>query len=216
MNTQRTLWIVLGALGLISMCCVGVVVGAALTGGRQPPAQNAFLPEIAAPQPTPIPTATAVPTPLPPLVAPDKLPTDSRAHDLVQYANVMQPLLAEAGVIVQRDAKILEASEEGNNDAILCDGRLENDHTALQGVMGEIKSVSPPGNTSTIHDLLVRSGDAWTEALDNVEQFCQTGNQLHKIPAALKFWEAAATFQEASNRFWLLVIAEGIEAYVQR
>ncbi len=116
---------------------------------------------------------------------------------------------------MQRDGEILKASE-GGNDAVLCDGRLENDNQAMEGILYQIRAISPPSDTAVIHDLVLRSGDAWTEALNNVEQFCKTGNQLYKIPAVLKFWEAAATIQDAGNRFWLLLLSNGVEDWVQR
>jgi hypothetical protein len=127
----------------------------------------------------------------------------------------MQPLLEEAGRLLERDGKILEASE-GGNDAVLCDGRLESDNVAMAGVLRRARAISPPASAAGIHEMVLRSGDAWTEALDNVEQFCDTGNHLFKIPAVLKFWEAAATVQDAGNRFWLLLVAQGVEDWVQR
>jgi hypothetical protein len=84
------------------------------------------------------------------------------------------------------------------------------------GILGRVRSISPPADAAVIHDLVLRSGEAWTETLDNVELFCDTGQQLYKIPAVLKFWEAAATLQDAANRFWLLLIAKGVEDWVQR
>lgn len=127
----------------------------------------------------------------------------------------MQPLLEEAGELVQRDGEILEASE-GGNDAVLCDGRLAADHASMNDVLHRVRAIAPPADAAVIHDLVLRSGDAWTEALNNIEQFCSTGNQLYKLPAVLKFWEAAATLQDAANRFWLLLLAEGVEDWVQR
>jgi len=47
--------------------------------------------------------------------------------------------------------------------------------------------------------------------LDSVEQSCDTGNHLFKIPAVLKFWEAAATLQDAGSRFWLPPVAQRVE-----
>jgi hypothetical protein len=76
--------------------------------------------------------------------------------------------------------------------------------------------VEPTADGAAIHDLVVRSGDAWTEALDNVERFCSTGNALYKVPAGLKFWEAALLLQDAGNRFWSLMMAEGVEDWVRR
>lgn len=127
----------------------------------------------------------------------------------------MQPLLETGGELVQRDGEILEASEGGNN-AVLCDGRLAADNTSMADIVRQVRAIHPPANAAAIHDLVLRSGDSWTEALDNVEQFCSSGKQLFKIPAVLKFWEAAATLQDAANRFWLLLIAEGVEDWVQR
>lgn len=85
----------------------------------------------------------------------------------------------------------------------------------MTGVAGE-GTRRPPASAAHIQEMVLRSGVAWTEALDNVEQFCDTGNQLFKVPAVLKFWEAAATLQDAGNRFWLLLVAQGVEDWVQR
>jgi hypothetical protein len=133
----------------------------------------------------------------------------------VAYGNAMQPLLVEAGELVERDGEILKESEEGN-DAVLCDGRLAADNQLMEDVLRRVDVISPPPDASVTHDLVLQSGDAWTEALDNVTLFCETGNQLYKIPAVLKFWEAGATLQDAANRFWLLLVAKGVEDWVQR
>jgi hypothetical protein len=133
----------------------------------------------------------------------------------VDYANAMQPLLEEAAKLVERDGDIVKASE-GGNDAVLCDGRLAADNVAMGDVLRQVQTINPPADAAVIHDLVLRSGDAWTEALDNVDLFCNTGNQLYKIPAVLKYWEAAATLQDAANRFWLLLLAKGVEDWVQR
>lgn len=127
----------------------------------------------------------------------------------------MHPLLEEAEQLIERDGEILKASE-GGNDAVLCDGRLAADNTAIASLLHKARAINPPADAAVIHDLVLRSGDAWIEAMDNIAQFCTTGNQIYKLPAVLKFWEAAATFRDAANRFWLLLIAEGVEDWVQR
>jgi hypothetical protein len=123
--------------------------------------------------------------------------------------------LEEGRALLERDGEILKASE-GGNDAVLCDGRLAADNTTMGQLLSQVQVVAPPADAAKIHELVLSSGAAWTESLDNVEAFCQTGNQLFKIPAVLKFWEAAATLQDAANRFWLLLVAEGVEDWVQR
>jgi hypothetical protein len=248
MKGKTWLWIGLGALALISVCCVGMLLGGAIANQNttatlqaagattqalaakptQAPTQPTGSPTQSPPThvgaviqatptqpPPPPPTATAVPTPPPPPAPPPGLPPSSDLQALVDYANAMKPLLDQATVLVQHDGEILEASE-GGNDVVLCDGRLAADNTAMSGIVRQVRGIQPPGNAGAIHDLVLRSGDAWTEALDNVGQFCSTGNQLFKLPAVLKFWEAAATFQDAANRFWLLLLAEGVEDWVQR
>jgi hypothetical protein len=50
-----------------------------------------------------------------------------------------------------------------------------------------------------------------TEALDKVALFCHTANELCKIPAVLKFWDAAATLQDAADRLWVLLVAKEVE-----
>ena len=118
-------------------------------------------------------------------------------------------------MILERDGEILKASEDGN-DAVLCDGRLAADNGSMKGIIADVRMIQPPQDAKVIHDLVLQSGDAWNEALDNVEEFCATGKQLYKIPAVLKFWEAAAALQDAGNRFWILILSKGAEDWVQR
>jgi hypothetical protein len=146
---------------------------------------------------------------------PQAPPEEGDLAALVNYANKMQPLLTSAGVILQRDGEILKASEDGN-DSVLCDGRLAADNESMKAIIADVRNIQPPQDAQVIHDLVLQSGDAWNEALDNVEEFCATGNQLFKIPAVLKFWEAAAALQDAGNRFWILILSKGAEDWVQR
>ena len=161
--------------------------------------------------------ATLTPYAIPPAPdsLPENLPESVDLRVLVEYANALNPWLTQAGQILEQDAEILEQAE-GGNDAVLCDGRLEQDNEAMKTVVNQISSLSPPSEAVVIHDLLLESGQAWTEALDNVEQFCDTGNQLYKIPAIIKYWEAATKLQDAWNRFWVLMVAKGLEDWVQR
>lgn len=166
--------------------------------------------------PTPLPpTATSVPTPLPPAVDPGDPPTDSNLRALIQYANLMQPILTQAGVVLERDGQILKEAE-GGNDAVLCDGRLESDNATMKDLVVQVEAINPPGDAKAIHDLVIQSGTKWTEALDEVERFCDTNNPLYKVTAAVKLWEAGVALQDAGNRFWLLLMSEGVEDWVQR
>lgn len=160
-------------------------------------------------------TPTPYPTPIPPAATPARLPNDSGLVELIGYANQMQPLIYEAGVILQRDGELLKQAEDGN-DELLCDGRLEADNAAFRPIADQARSIQPPPDAQALHDQVLRGADAWTEALDSVEQFCDTGNALFKVPAALKFWEAALSLQDAGNRFWALVVSEGIQDWVRR
>jgi hypothetical protein len=242
MKGKPWLWIVLAVAALLSVCCCGAVIGATLArrnepfaqatqnvASQPPAAQPTTAPtepptEPVPPAPTatlvptltpPPPTATAVPIPPPPAAPPSAPPADSELQALVDYANAMQPLLDEATILVQRDGEILQASE-GGNDAVLCDGQLVADKETMAGIVRRVRALAPPADAGVIHDLILQSGDAWTEALDNVGQFCSTGNHLYKVPAVLKFAEAAATLRDAGNRFWLLLLAKGVEDWVQR
>ena len=192
------LWIFIGTLVLISIACGGGTTQ--LESSSDTPA-----PEV----PTPY------PTPPPPADPPSALPDDSELRELINYANELNPLLVEAGTLLQRDGEILKESE-GGNDEVLCDGRLVADNATMKVIVNNVRSIKPPMEAEAIHDLVLQSGDAWTEALDNVERFCDTGNQLYKIPAVLKFWEAAAALQDAGNRFWLLIMSQGVEDLVRR
>lgn len=211
---KNWLWIFLASMVLLSVCCVGVVIGWALfrRESTPSPAEQA---RVKTSTPPPPPTVTPFPTPPPPSTYPSDLPLDSDLRDLVQYANAMYPLLVDAGVVLNRDGEILKASE-GGNDAVLCDGRLEEDNLAMEGIINNIRAINPPPDAEVIHNLVLRSGDAWIETLDNIELFCDTANQLYKIPAVIKFWEAAASIQDAGNRFWLLLLSKGVEDWVQR
>ena len=211
MNRKTVLWIGLSMLTLTSLSCIGTTIlrefGIEDDKGSQ-------VEEVSDETSSAQPTATAVSVPPPPEISPAP-PADSDLLALIGYASSMQPLLAEAGTIIKRDAEILKASE-GGNDAALCDGRLEIDNEAMEEVLNQVRVISPPADTVVIHDLVLRSGDAWNEALDYIKQFCDTGNQLYKVPAILKFWEAAASIQDAGNRFWLLILSKGVEDWVQR
>lgn len=177
--------------------------------GQAAPAENPTA--ASAPEATPSP----YPTPPPPASTPANLPSDSGLVELIEYANQMQPVIYQAGTILQRDAEILKQAEDGN-DEVLCDGRLEADNAAFKPLADQARVVSPPSDAQALHDLVVRGADAWSEALDNVQRFCDTGNALYKIPAALKFWEAALSMQDAGNRFWALIVSEGVQDWVRR
>jgi len=224
MSGKTALWIALVVLALMVVCCVGVVIGGALAGGDRggnPPAMPAqqlsptVPPLVPSTLPSPLATVTAFVPPPPPATPPAAPPAGNDLQALVAYANAIQPLLVEAGELVERDGDILKDAEE-RNDAVLCDGRLAADNVDMEDVLRLVREITPPPDAAVIHDLVLRSGDAWTEALDNIELFCETGNELYKIPAVLKFYEAGATLQDAANRFWLLLVAKGVEDWVQR
>lgn len=240
MKGRPWLWIIVAALGIASVCCAGVLVGAVLGqqgtaeaqrttvaaaepvrnneregSEAQPPAPTAVAAGPTAPLPPPAATPTVVPMPPTPPAPPPPPPGDSDLQALIAYANAMQPLLEEGGELVERDAAILKAAE-GGNDVVLCDGRLAADRGQMADVLRRVRAVAPPADAAAIQVGALSGGDAWLEALDNIGLFCETGKQLYKVPAVLKVWEAAATIQDAANRFWLLLIAEGIEDWVQR
>jgi hypothetical protein len=144
---------------------------------------------------------------------PSDLPEDPTLRDLINFSIAIAPLLQQAGEIVARDGEILKEAE-GGNDAALCDGRLAADKLEMQGVMGEIAVLQPPPGTGDIHLLLLESSTSYTEALDNVALFCSTGNGMYKVGALLKFWESAVQLQDAANRFWQLLVSEGVEMWV--
>lgn len=196
MNGRTLILIPLTALAVAGLAC-----GRSTPGATEAPAPAA--------------TPTPYPTPIPPASTPVSLPGDSDLRELINYANAMQPVITEAGLILQRDGEILKEAE-GGNDEVLCDGRLESDNARFKQLTDTARTVSPPSDAQRIHDLVLRSADAWTEALDNVELFCDTGNAFYKVPAALKFWEAALALQDAGNRFWALVVSEGVQDWVRR
>lgn len=187
------------------------LLGAGMACGRGARSQ---VEEAANPTPLP-PTSTLVPTPPPPLSDPGELPTDTNLRDLITYANLMQPILTQAGIVLERDGQILKEAE-GGNDAVLCDGRLATDNVTMKDLVTQVRAIGPPSEAQAIHDLVIQSGTAWSEALDEVDNFCDTNNPLYKVTAAVKLWEAGVALQDAGNRFWLLLMSEGVEDWVQR
>jgi hypothetical protein len=193
------------------LLAITVIAGSVLACGRNGDAQSAGGGGAGSPPAT----YTTVPTPLPLVSTPAQLPASSELQALIAYANAMAPLISDAGILLERDGAILEASQDGNDD-VLCDGRLAADNGVMKGIVANIRAIQSPAKSERIHELVIKSGDAWTEALDEVENFCSTGNALYKVSAAAKFWQAALTFQDAGNRFWMLVMSQGIDAWVQR
>lgn len=159
-------------------------------------------------------TATPVPIPTVPESRPANFPEDDDLRALIIYANEMSPIIISSGEILQRDGEILKQSEA--DDQVLCDGRLAADNKILSDYLDQVRTINAPADAQAIHSLVIESGEAWKEAMAKINEFCSTGNTLHKIPAAIKFWEAAAKIQDAGNRFWMLMMAEGVEAWVQR
>jgi len=211
MNRKTVLRMGLSALALTSLSCIGTTIVREL---GQEADSGSQVEGVSDEMPSARPTATAVSIPPLPIISPAP-PADSDLLALIGYASAMQPLLVEAGTILKQDGEIFKASE-GGNDALLCDSRLETDNESMEEVLNQVRVISPPADAAVIHDLALRSGDAWNEALDYIELFCDTDNQLYKVPAILKFWEAAASIQNAGNRFWLLILSKGVEDWVQR
>jgi hypothetical protein len=193
------------------LLAVVVLAGAVLACGRSGNSQSAGSGEAGSPPAT----YTSVPTALPLAGTQPQLPASGELRALITYANSMAPLMADAGILLERDGAILEASQDGNDD-VLCDGRLAADNGVMKGIVASVQTIQPPQKAVRIHELVSESGDSWTEALDELENFCSTGNALYKVSAAARFWQAALTFQDAGNRFWMLVMSQGIDAWVQR
>jgi hypothetical protein len=143
-------------------------------------------------------------------------PVSGDLQELLDYLLSLRPSIEQALTIAQRDGGIVESADATRDDALLCDGRLAADALQMASVVQRMRSLSPPADAAVIHRLLLESGTAWADALGQIEQFCHTGNQLYKVPAVLKLWEAALKFQDASNRFWALVVSKGLEEWVQR
>ena len=195
------------ALILVVMSLLGA--GIACAGGDRSAVEETD-------HPTPLPpTATLVSTPPPPVSDPGDIPTDTNLRDLIAYANLMQPILTQAGIVLERDGQILKEAE-GGNDAVLCDGRLATDNATMKDMVTQVRTITAPSEARAIHDLVIQSGTAWSEALDEVDNFCDTHNPLYKVTAVVKLWEAGVALQDAGNRFWLLLMSEGVEDWVQR
>jgi hypothetical protein len=172
------------------------------------------------PPPTPSPVPMWTPAPQPSAPAPPSAtsapPASGDLAALIEYLLALQPSLEQALTIAQQDGEIVQASDEAKDDSLLCDGRLSSHAGDMAAVVAEIQALSPPAEAAEIHRLLLESGTAWAEALGQIDQFCRTGQQIYKLPALLKFGEAIIKFQDAYNRFWALIVAQGLEEWVQR
>jgi hypothetical protein len=179
---------------------------AILPAGSQPPGPVAVRPP--APTPTPVPA-----------VQPSGPAEDLRA--LTDYAKTIKPLLDQGLAAAERDSALLEASKD--NPAALCGGvrtphpTLVDDAALMADLMNQLKRATPPDEAiDPVHRPLLESLRLWSEALDNVNLSCKTSNQatrgVLRLGAALQLGGSMVNFRLASENFWRLAIANGIEA----
>lgn len=160
------------------------------------------------------------PTPVP-VIQPDETASDFQA--LVDYAEAIKPIIDEGLAAAERDGDILEASKQ--NPEALCGGAgspqptLAGDAVRMEDLADRLKRITPPAEADqAIHKPLLESIRLWGEALDNINQSCQTGDQLAqglmRLEAVVQLGGAMLNFRVASDNFWRLVLINGLEEVI--
>jgi hypothetical protein len=237
----KLLWVVVGLLALLVTCCIGVVLGSAITRDKArttAPRDESGVRETVQPIPTPVhvtesadqPTSTNTRVVPPPVEPPAPTPVPQRqpggpAGDLqalAAYAAAIKPILDEGLAAAERDGQILEASKEAPE--ALCGGEraphpvLVADAALMHGLARQLDEVTPPAEAAgSVHQPLRESMQLWGDALNNVNRSCQqepAARGLSRVGATLQLGGSLLNFRIASDNFWRLVLVNGIEAIV--
>lgn len=240
-GSRKLLWIGVGTLAVMTICCLGVVVGMGLVNQNQEtpartnpvlqvedalpavdePAGDTSTDDSPATDPPPPPAPTLAPTlaPQPSPIAPNQ--EAAEFQEMTQYGQALQPILEQAGSAAERDSAILQAAE--NNPGALCQGSgtphqtLVQDAALMHNLEAQLKRMSAPEAMSQpVHTPLTDSARLWGEALDNINQSCMANTDaerdLLRLGAVLQLGGSLINFHVASDNFWRLAVVNGLEA----
>jgi hypothetical protein len=96
---------------------------------------------------------------------------------------------------------------------------MVNDAVLMDDLVNRLNSIAPPAEAAdSVHKPLVESARLWGDALDSINLSCQTGEAvargLLRLEAVLQLGGSMLNFRIASDNFWRLAIANGLEAIV--
>jgi hypothetical protein len=164
-------------------------------------------------------TATPAPTVIVPTLPAEPAPV-SDLDAFVAYAETVKPII-EAGLeAAERDGAIVESAEDDETamcgDGLTAHPTLAADAALMDDLVRQLDAISPPAEVAAaVHTPLRESVRLWGDALDSINQSCQTDNQLERGllrgGAVLQYWGSALNFRQATENFWLLLIANGLE-----
>ena len=218
---EKLLLVGIGIVGILVVCCLGAVLGAAVVNNRENGGGGQTA--VTQTQPVqPVPSPTAVPT-LPPIDLPETAPDNTNLTALSAYAETVKPILEEGLTAAERDGQILEAGKA--DPAALCGGNqtahptLVADAAVMDRLLVDLQKIEAPAETAVqIHRPLTDSVKLWGEALDNLNKSCETAvaaeRDLLRLGASLQAGGAILNFHVASDNFWRLVVVYGLEAIV--
>lgn len=223
---EKSLVVGIGIVGVLVLCCVGAILGAAVVNNNQGEnGQTAVTSPVTLRQEI-VPTAAPPPTIIPTLPAPELPQINPNAANLTalgNYAEQIKPILEEGLTAAERDGQILEQGKE--NPAALCGGNLVAhptfvaDAAVMARLKSELQQIEAPAEAATqIHKPLIDSISLWQEALNNLNESCETSvpveRDLLRLGATLQLGGALLNFHVASDNYWRLVVQYGLEAIV--
>ncbi|MAT98397.1 MAG: hypothetical protein CL608_14735 [Anaerolineaceae bacterium] len=218
---EKSLVVGIGIVGALVLCCLGAILGASFVNSREGGRQTAVTNQTNLVQQQAV-APTAVPT-LPPIEPPEFSPDATNLTALSAYAEEVKPILEEGLTAAERDGQILEAGK--NDPAALCGGSrvayptFVADAALMDRLHRELQQIEAPAETARqIHKPLSDSIKLWGEALDNLNNSCETAvpteRDLLRLGASLQAGGAILNFHVASDNFWRLVVVYGLEAIV--
>ena len=235
MTTNQKLAAGGAALALLFFCCFGILLGMTLTNFRAARGEaktfSVSSPENSAV--TPIVVSGTLAPELPPTMVPSLpppiLPTTGLASGnppveylaLTEYAQSIRPMLDEGSAVAERDGQFLESADDDPESLCSADGlphpTLVTDAATMESLAIRLEQVVPPPEAAgPVHDPLLDSVVLWSEALQNISRSCQADEQVQRdllrLGAALQLAGSIVNFRVASDNFWHLVIANGLEA----
>jgi len=225
------------AIALLFFCGFGILLGMTLTNrqaGRGEAStfsasslensavtsivvSGTLVPEL---PPTLIPS---LPPPVPPTTGPASGNPPAEFLAFSAYAQSIRPLLDEGMAVAERDGQFLESAED-DPESLCSTGNLPHptlvaDAAAMESLAIRLEQVVPPPEAAgPVHDPLLDSVVLWSEALQKINRSCQVDNQVQRdllrLGAALQLGGSIANFHVASDNFWRLVIANGLERII--
>jgi hypothetical protein len=129
-------------------------------------------------------------------------------------------MLDEGLAVAERDGQFLESAED-DPESLCSTGTLPHptlvaDAAAMESLAINLEQLVPPPEVAgPVHDPLLDSVVLWSEALQNINRSCQEDSQVQRdllrLGAALQLGGSIVNFRVASDNFWHLVIANGLE-----